>query len=47
MSRLTPLIEASQADEVMVTSAIYDHDARKRSYRLLAEAFGLERSAAA
>jgi luciferase family oxidoreductase group 1 len=47
LERLTPLIEASQADEVMVTSAIYDHDARKRSYRLLAEAFGLERQAAA
>lgn len=47
MSRLTPLIEASQADEVMVTSTIYDHDARKRSYCLLAEAFGLDRQAAA
>jgi len=47
MERLTPLIEASQADEVMVTSAIYDHDARKQSYRLLAEAFGLDRQAAA
>ncbi len=47
MSGLTPLIEASQADEVMVTSAIYDHDARKRSYRLLAEAFGLDRQVAA
>jgi luciferase family oxidoreductase group 1 len=47
LERLAPLIEASQADEVMVTSAIYDHDARKRSYRLLAEAFGLERQAAA
>jgi luciferase family oxidoreductase group 1 len=47
LERLTPLIEASQADEVMVVSAIYDHDARKRSYRLLAEAFGLDRQAAA
>jgi len=46
LERLTPLIEASQADEVMVTSAIYDHDARKRSYRLLAEAFGLDKQAA-
>jgi hypothetical protein len=25
----------------MVTSGIYDHGARKRSYELLAEAFGL------
>jgi len=47
MSRLMPLIEQSQADEVMVTSAIYDHDARKRSYGLLAEAFGLNKQAAA
>jgi luciferase family oxidoreductase group 1 len=47
LERLTPLIETSQADEVIVTSAIYDHGARKRSYRLLAEAFGLERQAAA
>ena len=38
-ARLTPLIEATQADEVMVTSAIYDHAARKRSYDLLAERF--------
>ena len=47
LERLTPLIEATKVDEVMVTSAIYDHDARKRCYRLLAEAFGLERQAAA
>jgi len=46
LSRLAPLIEACEADEVMVTSAIYDHEARKRSYRLLAEAFGIERQAA-
>ncbi len=47
LERLTPLIEESQADEVMVTSAIYNHEARKRSYCLLAEAFGLDRQAAA
>jgi luciferase family oxidoreductase group 1 len=29
------------ADELMITSAIFDHEARKRSYRLLAEAFEL------
>ncbi len=40
--RLTPLIEATQADEVMITSAIYDHGARKHSYELMAEAFGLK-----
>jgi luciferase family oxidoreductase group 1 len=41
LDRLTPLIESTGADEVMVTSGIYDHGARKRSYELLAEAFGL------
>ena len=39
--RLTPLVEATQADEVMVTCMIFDHEARKRSYELLAEAFTL------
>jgi hypothetical protein len=38
-TQLTPLIEATQADEVMITSAIYDHAARKRSYQVLAEYF--------
>jgi luciferase family oxidoreductase group 1 len=41
MAHLAPLIEATQADEVMVTSMIYDHEARKRCYALLAEAFEL------
>jgi luciferase family oxidoreductase group 1 len=40
--RLTPLIEATAADEVMVTTMIYDHAARRRSYELLAQAFGLK-----
>jgi luciferase family oxidoreductase group 1 len=39
--KLDRLIGAAQADEVMVTSAIYDHEARKRSYALLAEAFAI------
>ena len=39
--RLAPLIEATQADEVMITTMLYDHAARKRSYELLAHAFGL------
>ncbi|MGY3646403.1 hypothetical protein ACVWW2_001694 [Bradyrhizobium sp. LM4.3] len=26
----------------MVITAVYDHDARKKSYSLLAEAFGLK-----
>jgi luciferase family oxidoreductase group 1 len=38
-ARLAPLIEATQADELMVTTMIFDHAARKRSYELLAEAF--------
>jgi luciferase family oxidoreductase group 1 len=37
-AKLTELIEATKADEVMVTTMIYDHDARKRSYELLMHA---------
>jgi luciferase family oxidoreductase group 1 len=40
-ARLDPLIEATKADEVMVTTMIYDHGARRHSYEVLAEAFGL------
>ncbi|MBV9261861.1 MAG: LLM class flavin-dependent oxidoreductase [Pseudolabrys sp.] len=40
-AKLTPLIEATKADEVMVTTMVFDHGARKRSYELLAQAFGL------
>jgi hypothetical protein len=29
------------ADEVIVVSITYDHEARRRSYELIAEAFGL------
>jgi luciferase family oxidoreductase group 1 len=38
-AKLAPLIESTKADELMVTTMIYDHQARKRSYELLAEAF--------
>jgi luciferase family oxidoreductase group 1 len=41
LARLAPLIAATQADEVMVTTMIYDHAARRHSYELLAQAFGL------
>jgi alkanesulfonate monooxygenase SsuD/methylene tetrahydromethanopterin reductase-like flavin-dependent oxidoreductase (luciferase family) len=41
MARLMPLVEATQADEVMITTMIYDHAARMRSYELLAQAFAL------
>jgi luciferase family oxidoreductase group 1 len=47
MAKLQPLIGASQADELMVITPVYDHEARKRSYSLLAEAFGLARHQAA
>jgi luciferase family oxidoreductase group 1 len=39
--RLAPLIAATQADEVMITTMVYDHAARRHSYELLAQAFGL------
>ncbi len=41
LAHLQPLIKATQADELMITSMIYDHEARKHCYALLAEAFGL------
>jgi hypothetical protein len=47
MAKLQPLIGASQADELMVITPVYDHEARKRSYSLLAEAFGLAKHQAA
>jgi luciferase family oxidoreductase group 1 len=46
MRKLQPLIASSQADELMVITAVYDHEARKKSYALLAEAFQLQRAAA-
>ena len=41
LERLKPMIAATKADEIMVTTMIYDHAARRRSYELLAEAFEL------
>lgn len=43
--KLSALVAATKADELMITSMIFDHGARKRSYELLAEAFGLGRAA--
>jgi luciferase family oxidoreductase group 1 len=40
-TRLTPLIEATQADELMITTMVYDHGARRHSYELMAREFGL------
>ena len=39
MAKLQPMIAASQADELMIITAVYDHDARKKSYSLLADSF--------
>lgn len=46
MQKLSPLIEGCKPDEVMVITAVYDHAARKKSYDLLAEVFGVKTSAA-
>jgi len=40
-ARLLPLIESTRADELMVTTMVYDHAARRHSYELLAQAFAL------
>src|SRR6266700_5815818 len=47
MAKLQPMIAASGPDELMIITAVYDHDARKKSYSLLADAFGLGKKAAA
>ncbi len=39
--RLLALAAATRADELMITSMIYDHGARRHSYALLAKAFDL------
>ena len=36
-AKLMPLIAATEAQELMVTTMIYDHNARKHSYELLAQ----------
>jgi luciferase family oxidoreductase group 1 len=41
LARLMPFIAETAADEVMITTMIYDHAARRRSYELMAQAFGL------
>jgi luciferase family oxidoreductase group 1 len=42
-AELAAKIAATKADEVMVTTMLYDHAARRHSYELLADAFGLRR----
>jgi luciferase family oxidoreductase group 1 len=41
LERLGAMIAATKADEIMVTTMLYDHGARQHSYELLAGAFGL------
>jgi luciferase family oxidoreductase group 1 len=43
LTRLAPLIDETKADELMVTTMLYDHTARRHSYELLAQAFGLQK----
>ena len=38
-ARIEDLAQHTVADEVMVTTNVYDHDERLRSYELLAEVF--------
>ena len=44
---LERLVTAYGADELLAVTLVYDHDARRRSYQLLAEAFELEQPARA
>jgi alkanesulfonate monooxygenase SsuD/methylene tetrahydromethanopterin reductase-like flavin-dependent oxidoreductase (luciferase family) len=46
MTKLQPMIAASKPDELMIITAVYDHEARKKSYSLLADAFGSNKVAA-
>jgi luciferase family oxidoreductase group 1 len=39
--RLLSFVEQTKADEVMITTMVFDHAARRHSYELLAAAFGL------
>jgi alkanesulfonate monooxygenase SsuD/methylene tetrahydromethanopterin reductase-like flavin-dependent oxidoreductase (luciferase family) len=44
--RIQALADVTKADEVMITTMVFDHAARKRSYQLLAQAFGLQATSA-
>lgn len=39
--RLDPLIERTKSDEVMITTMVFDHAARRRSYELMALSYGI------
>ncbi len=40
-AQLAEVLDSYGAEEAIVVSITYDHEARRRSYELLAEAFGL------
>jgi luciferase family oxidoreductase group 1 len=42
-NRLLALAESTRADELMITTMLYDHAARRHSYELLADSFALAR----
>jgi luciferase family oxidoreductase group 1 len=42
--RIAALAESTKADEVMITTMVFDHAARKHSYELLAQVFALPSS---
>jgi luciferase family oxidoreductase group 1 len=44
--RIAALAQSTKADEVMITTMVFDHAARKHSYELLAREFQLPRTAA-
>jgi alkanesulfonate monooxygenase SsuD/methylene tetrahydromethanopterin reductase-like flavin-dependent oxidoreductase (luciferase family) len=39
--RLLAPVEKTRADELMITTMVFDHGARRHSYEVLAQAFGL------
>ena len=41
-ARLRSFAQATKADEIMITTPVFDHGARRRSYELLARAWGLQ-----
>jgi luciferase family oxidoreductase group 1 len=40
--KLRAFAQATKADEIMMTTPVFDHQARRRSYELLAKAWGLQ-----
>jgi hypothetical protein len=46
-AKLDDLVTRTQADELMITTMVYDHADRVRSYELIAEAYDLQAAMAA